>query len=76
MPMRKLYGAVEIGGTKQQLAIVDDQGNELPPYRMGNLAIKKGWPSMMRQIWYNQQKYVSYFMPSGWYVSGDSAYMD
>ncbi|RFU68751.1 acetate--CoA ligase [Peribacillus saganii] len=59
-----------------QAAIVDDQGNELPPYRMGNLAIKKGWPSMMHTIWNNQQKFESYFMPGNWYVSGDSAYMD
>jgi len=57
-------------------AIVDDQGNELPPYRMGNLAIKRGWPSMMKEIWNNQAKYESYFMPGEWYVSGDSAYMD
>ncbi|WP_374058362.1 acetate--CoA ligase [Bacillus aquiflavi] len=57
-------------------AIVDDQGNELPPYRMGNLAIKKGWPSMMIKIWNNQEKYESYFMPGNWYLSGDSAYMD
>ncbi|QOR65858.1 acetate--CoA ligase [Cytobacillus suaedae] len=57
-------------------AIVDDQGNELPPYRMGNLAIKKGWPSMMHTIWNNEAKYQSYFMPGDWYVSGDSAYMD
>ncbi|HAQ07535.1 MAG TPA: acetate--CoA ligase [Bacillus bacterium] len=57
-------------------AIVDDQGNELPPYRMGNLAIQKGWPSMMHTIWNNPQKYESYFMPGDWYVSGDSAYMD
>ncbi|WP_409289849.1 acetate--CoA ligase [Peribacillus sp. SCS-37] len=59
-----------------QAGIVDDQGNELPPNRMGNLAIKKGWPSMMNAIWNNPQKYESYFMPGGWYVSGDSAYMD
>lgn len=57
-------------------AIVDDQGNELPPNRMGNLAIKKGWPSMMTAIWNNEAKYESYFMPGDWYVSGDSAYMD
>ncbi len=59
-----------------QAAIVDDQGKELPPHRMGNLAIKKGWPSMMHTIWNNPQKYESYFMPGDWYVSGDSAYMD
>ncbi|MFX3625424.1 MAG: acetate--CoA ligase [Ectobacillus sp.] len=57
-------------------AIVDNEGNELPPYTMGNLAIKQGWPSMMRAIWNNPAKYESYFMPGGWYVSGDSAYMD
>ncbi|KAA6481693.1 acetate--CoA ligase [Bacillus swezeyi] len=59
-----------------EAAIVDNQGNELPPYRMGNLAIKKGWPSMMHTIWNNPEKYSSYFMPGDWYVSGDSAYMD
>ncbi|UTL71681.1 acetate--CoA ligase [Bacillus halotolerans] len=59
-----------------EAAIVDNQGNEPPPYRMGNLAIKKGWPSMMHTIWNNPEKYESYFMPGGWYVSGDSAYMD
>lgn len=43
---------------------------------MGNLAIRKGWPSMMRTIWNNPGKYESYFV-NGWYVSGgDSAYMD
>ncbi|ALC89649.1 acetyl-CoA synthetase [Bacillus sp. FJAT-18017] len=59
-----------------QAAIVDDRGEELPPYRMGNLAIKRGWPSMMHAIWNNPQKYESYFMPGDWYVTGDSAYMD
>ncbi|BBW95223.1 MULTISPECIES: acetate--CoA ligase [Geobacillus] len=58
-----------------EAAIIDDQGNVLPPYRMGNLAIKKGWPSMMKTIWNNPQKYESYFI-GDWYVSGDSAYMD
>ncbi|RDU36180.1 acetate--CoA ligase [Neobacillus piezotolerans] len=59
-----------------EASIVDDRGEVLPPYRMGNLAIKKGWPSMMYKIWNNPEKYESYFMPNGWYVSGDSAYMD
>lgn len=58
-----------------QAAIVDDSGNELPPNTMGNLAVRKGWPSMMRQIWKNEEKYKSYFIGE-WYVSGDSAYMD
>ncbi|MGG0669841.1 acetate--CoA ligase [Lederbergia citrisecunda] len=59
-----------------EAAIVDDRGVVLPPNRMGNLAIKKGWPAMMRQIWNNPEKYDSYFLNDEWYVSGDSAYMD
>lgn len=57
-------------------AIIDDSGNVLPPYRMGNLAIAVPWPSMMRKIWNNEAKYGEYFRLKGWYVSGDSAYMD
>ncbi|PRX74588.1 acetyl-CoA synthetase [Cohnella sp. SGD-V74] len=59
-----------------QASIIDDQGNELPPFRMGNLAIKTPWPSMMRTIWNNPTKYQEYFHIPGWYVSGDSAYKD
>jgi acetyl-CoA synthetase len=59
-----------------QAAIIDDQGNELPPFRMGNLAIMTPWPSMMRKIWNNPTKYAEYFHIPGWYVSGDSAYRD
>jgi acetyl-CoA synthetase len=56
--------------------IIDDTGKELPPNSMGNLAIKKGWPSMMREVWKNKAKYDEYFQFDPWYISGDSAYMD
>ncbi|PZD93821.1 acetate--CoA ligase [Paenibacillus sambharensis] len=59
-----------------EAAIIDDAGQELPPYRMGNLAIRTPWPSMMRQIWNNPAKYEEYFRIPGWYISGDSAYRD
>ncbi|UOQ95562.1 acetate--CoA ligase [Halobacillus shinanisalinarum] len=58
-----------------EASIVDNEGNELPANQMGNLAIKEGWPSMMRAVWNNPGKYESYFV-NGWYVSGDSAYKD
>lgn len=58
-----------------EASIVDNEGNELAPNQMGNLAIKKGWPSMMRAVWNNPGKFESYFV-NGWYVSGDSAYRD
>jgi len=57
-------------------AIVDHNGNELPPNTMGNLAIRTPWPSMMRRIWNNPAKYEEYFGLKPWYISGDSAYMD
>ena len=59
-----------------EAAIIDDHGQVLPPYRMGNLAIKTPWPSMMRKVWNNPAKYEEYFRIEGWYISGDSAYRD
>ncbi|MDY0406422.1 acetate--CoA ligase [Virgibacillus sp. 179-BFC.A HS] len=57
-------------------AILDDEGNELPPGQMGRLCIRAGWPSMMRKIWRNEEKYNSYFDIPGWYFSGDLASKD
>ncbi|HEX7056671.1 MAG TPA: acetate--CoA ligase [Bacilli bacterium] len=59
-----------------EAGIIDDQGNELPPYRMGNLAIRTPWPSMLRKVWKNPEKFAEYFRFPGWYISGDSAYKD
>ncbi len=56
--------------------VVDDQGKELPPGQLGNLVVKPGWPSMMKEIWNNPAKYQEYFRIPGWYVSGDTAYKD
>jgi acetyl-CoA synthetase len=56
--------------------IIDEEGNELGPNEVGQLAIKAGWPSMMRSIWNNREKYESYFEKKPWYVSGDSAHKD
>lgn len=55
--------------------IIDDNGKELPPYEEGNLAIRPGWPAMMRTIWKNKEKYDSYFK-NGWYTAGDKAWKD
>ncbi len=61
-------------------AIINDEGKLLPPNTIGNLAIKSGWPSMMRKIWKNEEKFKSYFVKgedgTEWYVSGDSCFMD
>ena len=59
-----------------EVAIIDNQGKVLPPNEMGNLAIKKGWPAMMRCIWNNQELYESSFINNEWFITGNSAYMD
>lgn len=58
-----------------QAAIVDDNGNQLPPNTEGNLALKPNFPSLMATIWRRPEKYKSYFK-DGWYISGDRAYVD
>ncbi len=55
--------------------IIDDSGCELPVGQEGNLALKAGWPSMMKTIWHRHVKYESYFN-KGWYISGDRAWKD
>ena len=59
-------------------AIVNDSGEELPPNHMGNIAIKRGWPAMMRKIWndYGEAKYFTYFTQNDWFLTGNSGYMD
>ncbi|MEK3954297.1 MULTISPECIES: acetate--CoA ligase [Psychrobacillus] len=74
MPIKPGSMGKPLPGT--EAAIIDNQGNIVPPYTMGNLALKKGWPAMMRQVWNNKEKYESYFINDEWYFSGDSAYMD
>lgn len=56
-------------------AVIDPQGEELPPLTLGELAIQSGWPAMMRQIWRDDESHQEYFRDS-WFVSGDTAYMD
>jgi acetyl-CoA synthetase len=58
-----------------EAAIVDENGEVLPQGEEGNLVIRPGWPSMMRQIWKNESKYNEY-MRNGWYYTGDTAQID
>jgi len=63
--------------------IVDDEGNELPPGSdhgeqvTGYLVLDKPWPSMLRGIWGDPERYVetywSRFANQGWYFAGDGA---
>jgi acetyl-CoA synthetase len=46
-----------------------------PPGRVGLIALKPGWPSMMRAYWNNPQGYAGKFV-NGWYICGDRASVD
>ncbi|HVZ58909.1 MAG TPA: acetate--CoA ligase [Patescibacteria group bacterium] len=58
-----------------QAEIIDDEGKPILDGSEGNLALKPPWPSIMRTVWQNQEKYDSYFL-NGWYLSGDRARKD
>ncbi|MFZ3591386.1 acetate--CoA ligase [Bacillus sp. DJP31] len=58
-----------------EVSIIDLDGKEVRRGELGLLAIKKGWPSLMKEIWKNKEKFLSYFA-NDWYVSGDLATMD
>ncbi len=45
------------------------------PGRVGLIAFKPGWPSMMTTYWNNEEKYKEKFL-NGWYLAGDRASID
>lgn len=53
--------------------------NTYEPYKdknkIGLIAFKPGWPSMMRTYWKNEETYKKKFK-NGWYLSGDRARID
>ncbi|MFC7321149.1 acetate--CoA ligase [Halobacillus campisalis] len=60
-----------------EVTVLDEEGDELPAGETGHLAIKSSWPSLMKEVWKNEEKFKSYF-PYGekWYIAGDLAYLD
>jgi acetyl-CoA synthetase len=61
-------------------AIVDDNGNEVGPNIGGKLVIRRPWPSMLRTIYGDperyKQQYWSEFGDRGYYFTGDGARRD
>jgi acetyl-CoA synthetase len=43
--------------------------------KIGLIALKPGWPSMMRAYWNNEEAYKNKFK-NGWYLTGDRASID
>jgi acetyl-CoA synthetase len=66
--------------------IVDEEGNELVPgadegeHATGYLVLDQPWPSMLRGIWGDPERYKetywSRYAEKGWYFAGDGARVD
>ncbi|OWY06916.1 acetate--CoA ligase [Thioclava sp. IC9] len=54
---------------------VDDGLRECKPGEIGELALRPGWPSMMRAYLHEEARYQKCFV-GGWYLSGDLAMRD
>ena len=61
-------------------AIVDETGTETGPNEGGKLVIRKPWPSMLRTIWNDEDRYVETYWKEyeekGYYLAGDGARRD
>ena len=61
-------------------AIVDEQGHDVPNGTGGILVIKKPWPSMIRTIWGDPERYKKSYYPDEfqgrYYLAGDGASRD
>ena len=60
--------------------VVDEDGNSITEANKGGyLVIKKPWPSMLRTIWGDDQRYIDTYFPKfdgKYYLAGDSARRD
>ncbi|MEY4863158.1 MAG: hypothetical protein RLZ51_1253 [Pseudomonadota bacterium] len=57
-------------------AIVDEVGGDLPNGTGGILVVKKPWPSMIRTIWGDPERFKKSYFPAelkGYYLAGDGA---
>lgn len=60
------------------VAVVDDDGNEVPRGEEGYLVVKKPWPGMLRTIYKDPERYKEQYWSKfkTMYQTGDSARMD
>jgi acetyl-CoA synthetase len=62
-----------------QVAVVDELGNEVGANQGGSLVITKSFPSQIRTIWGDPERFKKGYFPAemrGYYLAGDSANRD
>ena len=63
-----------------QVDIVDDDGAPVATNEDGNLVIQSPWPSMIRTVYGDDERFISQYwekyQKQGWYLAGDTARRD
>ncbi|WP_323003015.1 acetate--CoA ligase [Denitromonas sp.] len=63
-----------------QAAVVDETGTEVPWGQGGILVVKRPWPSMIRTVWGDPERFKSSYYPADfqgkYYLAGDGAIRD
>ncbi len=75
MPMKPGFAGLPIPGVVAD--VVDKQGEPVPPGQGGLLVLKRPWPSMMRAVYKNDERYRKYWdQIRDYYTVGDLAVRD
>ena len=83
-PLPGIYSTIPGTCTKPlpgiEVEVVDSEGNKVKDIKQGgNLVIKKPWPSMLRGIWGDEERYVETYWKkydNKFYITGDTARRD
>ncbi|MEW6532235.1 MAG: AMP-binding protein [Thermodesulfobacteriota bacterium] len=59
-----------------EAAVVNDQGEPVSEYTMGELALKPDWPALMTALWDDETRYRHHFRFGGLFVTGDMVTTD
>ena len=63
-----------------QAAVVDEAGHDMPNGQGGILVVKRPWPSMIRNIWGDPDRFIKSYYPEEfqgkYYLAGDGAIRD
>ncbi len=61
-----------------EVDILDEQGRSVPPGKGGHLVVKKPWPSMLRGVFNDDERYVQNYWSKfpGYYLTSDVARRD
>ncbi len=63
-----------------QAAVVDEAGHDMPNGQGGILVVKRPWPSMIRNIWGDPDRFIKSYYPeefhAKYYLAGDGAIRD